>query len=308
MSRPTIRILVVEDNRAWNDALCEMYRRLFDKIGPVDVMAAHNGLEAMRLIRQSVYDLLSCDINLSEAGPGKEADGRTIIRTASERRHAHALVVPTGMASDEFLYVVIPEKTELARLTLNAMLEEYFPGRHYRLDKSKDATPAETTEIWLEKYRDIIVALVGRWPSVRPPYVLDVEGTDYDPRITIRDARNSSRYFVEGAADSRFFFEIANHKRYGEALADDTVDAIYGSGAPVSVASLERRLARAGVDPDALFERVRKKGWTLKSSVEIHHPGRRATDRFDADPDYEADSRLDPEARLIRREEADGDE
>jgi hypothetical protein len=308
MIRPTICILVVEDTPAWNDALCDMYRRIFAKYGMVDITTAHDGSEALREIRRNMYDLLSCDINLSGSGnSGKEIDGRTVIRTAAERRHARALVVPTAIASDDLLYVVVPDKTELVRLTLNVMLEEYFPGRHCRLDKSKGAGPVETAKIWAEKFRDRIVALTDKWPSVRPPYVVDIDGSYYDPRITICYADGTDRYVVEGAADSRFFFEIANNKQHGEALTDGSVDAIYGADAPVSVASLERRLARAGVDPDALLERVRTKGWTLKSSVEIRHPGQRGTDRFDGDPQYEPDSRPNPEEMLIDREENESD-
>src|SRR3954451_10587642 len=206
-TRPTFRILVVEDNPAWNAALCTMYRRIFDEYGKVDVKSVDNGTDALRILLRERFDLLSCDINLSESQRLKDNDGRAILRMAAEHRRAAAAVVPTAITSDQTLSVVIHDKTEVARLTLDAVLEKYFGDRCQRLDKPPGADPTATTSVWATTFGEKIVRLTQLWPRVRPPYRLSLDGDYFQPVVTIR-GEGAESYFVDRAADAMFFYML----------------------------------------------------------------------------------------------------
>lgn len=308
-SRPTFRILVVEDVAGWREALAAMYRRIFDKYGKVELTATDNGEEARRELLARSVDLLSCDINLSESGyRDEDGDGRNVLRFASQRRRAAAVIVPTAITSDERLAIVIPQETEVARLTLDVVLEKFFPGRFLRLDKPLDADPVSTTNIWAQHFGEKIVALTQVWPSVRPPYSLLLDGTYYQPRVTIRGTTQET-YFVEQSADAEFFYNLADNARVGSPLSEESARKIFAdTNAQSAVSTLERRLERAGVDPNRLFERKRKQGWRLMPEVMSEFPGRRQGDDHDADPAFIADRRRTPEEELLHRERDEGDD
>lgn len=106
------RVLVVENERDWNERLVAMYRDIFGRIRPrvqVTVESARRGQEAVDLMRQNRYDLLSLDIILDGAeqqaaeDPGAKmavgVDGRDLISLAKTR--CHGVVVITGFAHDD---------------------------------------------------------------------------------------------------------------------------------------------------------------------------------------------------------------
>lgn len=102
------RVLVVENDRDWNERLVAMYRELFGRIRPpvdVTVESARHGQEAVGLLRRYRYDLLSLDIILdgpdAAAGGGRVAglDGRDLIEEA--KKSCHGVVVITGFAHDD---------------------------------------------------------------------------------------------------------------------------------------------------------------------------------------------------------------
>lgn len=108
-----IRILVVEDEIEWNEKLVEMYRKLFGSIKPpvrYSVESTRKGQEAINLLRQKRYDLLSLDINLGSTHPTTAdgsldrtyggVDGRDLIELA-KTTGCHGLIVISGFAHDD---------------------------------------------------------------------------------------------------------------------------------------------------------------------------------------------------------------
>ena len=140
-------VLVVEDDPAWMEALCEMYERLLlDK--SAEVLPASTVKTARHFLEKKSIDLLSLDLNVS--GTDKmEGDGRTLIREASNgEMSVGGLVVITRFAHDEELDVLMPkEEVPKARMELGLLLHEYFGDRYHHVPKQPDLSVDDNVQI-----------------------------------------------------------------------------------------------------------------------------------------------------------------
>jgi DNA-binding response OmpR family regulator len=139
-------VLVVEDEPAWMEALCEMYEDLLSESD--EVLPASTVRTARQFLKRKDVDLLSLDINVS--GTDKtEGDGRTLIREASRGEKAvGGLVVITQFERDKKLDVIMPEEEiPKARMKLGMMLDEFFRGRYKYVSKPSEMSPQESVEV-----------------------------------------------------------------------------------------------------------------------------------------------------------------
>lgn len=157
------RVLVVEDDPNWNNALCDMYKDILAELSPF-VLPVMSGKEALALIESGEkFNLLSLDINLGKTHPKtpegwpdltKEgAEGRPVLRRAIEKKACKAVVVITQLPEDKTLNLVIPDENErrIAKMTLPAYLNELFPGRSLYLSKSREIPIEENINIIKEQ-------------------------------------------------------------------------------------------------------------------------------------------------------------
>lgn len=331
-----VQILVVEDEPAWSAALTGMYKGIFRSVARPVVTVASEGTTARTLLQKKRFDVLSCDINLSNgASRRRDVDGRAVLRFAAENRRAGAVIVPTGAAFDAELRLVIPDETEMQRVRLTSYLQDLFPERVLRLDKAQGLSPEATVAEWARAYGDQIIALSGTWPSIRPPYTVFAEWPEEEVRQSVlmngsSDAalrvaiwatgKPENKYQVEhgsredgSAPDAEFFLRLVMAYRDGECLRDADVVAIYGGKASdprqpeIIVGSLCRRLTKAGLDPDHLFVRQRGRGWRFAAGNVDAIAGLRLTDRHDGDPERAADRRqVEQELGVYRKNRGSG--
>lgn len=142
-----LSVLVVEDNDEWSRALCRMYQ---DLLGTDEVDDASTVRRALDKLERRSYDLLSVDIIMKKDSPAY-GDGRRVVIDAAERNTSRGLVCITGMRHDDELEVVLEddETIEEVRMTLEAFLDRFFPGRHLLYHKHRDPqkTPQDNIRI-----------------------------------------------------------------------------------------------------------------------------------------------------------------
>lgn len=156
MTRIRIRILVVEDQRIWLDGLRATYEEVFREYNPI-VHTIDNGSDALRQLQPNAYDLISADINLGSTHTRRKdgtldmqvpgADGRAIIRRASEVNACRGLIVFTNLAKDQEIRVVIPDELDLkvTRMALDGYLEQLFGERRWYF--SKDCSTENESDV-----------------------------------------------------------------------------------------------------------------------------------------------------------------
>ncbi|MBC8359425.1 MAG: response regulator [Candidatus Aminicenantes bacterium] len=155
-----IKVLVVEDDANWKEALCQMYKQI---IPQCHVNSASSGIDALRMIENGEkFDLLSLDINLGITHPKTEvghpdlnvygADGRSVLRRAHELNACKGLIVITGLAYDTTLALVIPdlEESKRVRMTLHAYLQDLFPGKNLYLKKYPESKIPESIRVFMK--------------------------------------------------------------------------------------------------------------------------------------------------------------
>lgn len=160
-----IRILVVEDDPTWSEALVGMYRNIFSHLS-TSIETAISGQQAIRRIRDGEnFNLISCDINMGLTHPratdgslvtADGADGRSVLRVASEHKACNGIVVITGFDQDKTYEFVVPDEGQRRRIhmTLHAYLDGLFPGRNLYLKKGQEYPPAECVEVFKDVLRE----------------------------------------------------------------------------------------------------------------------------------------------------------
>lgn len=161
----TIRVLVVEDDNSWREALYRMYIKVLKQanVQPV-VQLASSGREALQMLRPAAFDLLSLDINLGLTQPTNArglpdlsipgANGLDVLEEAYKQQACSGVVVVTGIQHDTTFDVVVPDRSERQRIktTLPVHLNKLFPDKNRVLYKDPGASMNEALRI----YRDIL--------------------------------------------------------------------------------------------------------------------------------------------------------
>jgi len=136
-----VRILIVEDNKNWKNALKALYKRAVRECNPDAKWRfeyARDVDEALEKIgeQRNRYHLISTDIDLGdtlreEDRKGSETDGRTIVELAVELDACLRLIVITGISDRDELTFVQSDGHELRRVksTIHAFLSHAFQGR-----------------------------------------------------------------------------------------------------------------------------------------------------------------------------------
>jgi len=187
MTRP-VRILLVEDRIEWRSALRRMYQEIFSP-GEVICTLAANSDEAVDALqhRDGMYDLLSLDLLLGGT------DGRTVLRVARQTHAVRAVAVITGFDQAELaeeFQVVVPDRHQrrVASMTMDAYIQELFPGNHLYLRKDLTASIEENVEVFAE------VLAGGRLLGlIRPEHVMRREGDHWCVSYSGRTVRPASQ-------------------------------------------------------------------------------------------------------------------
>jgi CheY-like chemotaxis protein len=302
-----IRVLILEDNTDWRQALAGMYAAIFGHRGEVATVA--DGAIAERLLHKRPVDILSLDLNLSEGrsegadGPLKCDSGRLqLIELAARNRWAKSIVLITRSdVEGESRFVACDEsKLDEATVSPDEFVRHRFSDRGLVLNK-----PARwDLPTSLSHFEKLIRR---RLPDLaRTGYTLRFGGTVHDPRVTIEADRRSIAALVGN--DAMLLSALATLARAGEFLSDKSVVEIYRGRAGIDavdaatatriaqreIDSLRRRLRRHGVNDRALLRRVRKSdstgaanpvgAWRIDGSVvtegmsSIHARGRGGAD------------------------------
>lgn len=289
-----IKVLVVEDDANWKEALCQMYKEIMPQC---HVNSASSGPDALRMIENDEkFDLLSLDINLGIAHPKTEvghldlnvhgADGRSVLRRVHELNACKGVIVITGLAYDTTLPLVIPDKNDLMRVksTLDEYLENLFPGRKLYLQKIAGCTAVECVSQYKKVLkREKIIRLCKVLPRVPPQYTIDYySGTELAPSILIRSRSDRAAFMqITDKGDALFLYYLGKLKATDPFfVTKDMVCGIYrgkqsknlnkselSQYAETDINSLRRRLRKGGIDPSALFSSVRGLGWKIKPDV-----------------------------------------
>lgn len=157
----SISILLVEDDPEWADALKKMYNEILRESDPKTIRA-DSVEQGIRLLEDFRFDLLSCDINLSN-GHSMSGDGRTVIRKASQAQVSGVICI-TALQHDKKIHVVVPkEELQDLRLRIHDWLERLFPGQNRYFPKQKGlAVPAQIQKIRKGLRKRTILSLAGR--------------------------------------------------------------------------------------------------------------------------------------------------
>ena len=275
---PSTRVLVLAGDDPWRGALADMYRSVLGRRG--DVLTASTDAVAERQLRDRPVDVLSLDLDLSEASAGGEGPaggggrgpllcdaGRLrLIEAAARHRWAGAVVLvirPDAGGRARFVACDV-DKLDEATVSPDEFVRRRFGERGLVLNKpDRWDLPASVA-----RFEAVIRR---RLPDLaRPSYTLRFGGTRYDPRVTIEAGRHTVAA-LEGA-DAMLLAVLVIAGRAGEMLSDRSVLEVYRGRAAAGEAGADevtrlaqrevdgfrRRLRRQGVNDRALVRRVRK--------------------------------------------------
>lgn len=137
-----IKILIIEDEPEWSDALEKAYRALFAG-EETDISVRNVGYDAIRdFADKKKYDLLSLDLNLASTAikddTGKIVknisgyDGRSLLSLAHKQKVCNGIVVVSGIHEDDQFVWLDEKEGELREFkrTIHQRLEELFPGKN----------------------------------------------------------------------------------------------------------------------------------------------------------------------------------
>jgi DNA-binding response OmpR family regulator len=124
MKDDKISTLIVDDDKT----LCKMLEDLLSKDAHLNIISAHDGLDATKKIKEKKFDLILTDLMM----PG--ADGMEVLKTAKEvDENAHVIII-TGFASLEtameavrkgaYDYITKPFKLEEIKLAVQNACEK----------------------------------------------------------------------------------------------------------------------------------------------------------------------------------------
>lgn len=318
-----IKILVVEDDVSWREAI----RKMFKEILPLaSVKCTGDGREALRWIKEEneKYDLISLDINLGsthlkthDGKPDLEipgCNGLTILRMAYELKSCNGIIVITAAPHDQTLEVVIPSEEERCkvRMTLNGYLEELFPSRNRSLNKPYKESTIDKSII---TYKEILTPklikqLCMATSFIKPPYIINWPIGEYSSfrSCVIQSKETKEKLNIVNRLDLAFLYCLCEITKMSPGfISKDTVykiyseqeiqkklkDTVVNKKADSYIASFRRRLRSAGLDPNMIFVDERGMGWKLSpqvtikglSTVNIRGPG---TGSYDMTPDIES--------------------
>jgi len=129
--RQTIKLLIIEDQQPWMDAIRTGLEDSLNDLGfAISIHAAATAQEAVRLIRDatsSPYDLVSLDIHLEESSD-THSDGIKLLRSLYLQSSAWMVSILTGVERDSnFQGTVGQERAELIQTELRSIAYATFP-------------------------------------------------------------------------------------------------------------------------------------------------------------------------------------
>ena len=266
------RILIVEDEPAWQEALQILYRNWFPA---VQITVYDNDQQARRLLRKGETDLVSLDLNLSHSPDGgKELHGMGLLVNLSKNRWARAVCVITQANVDQHLryYFRDPRHSNmLERLKMcpNHTLNRFLGMQGMVIHKQVEKTPQENIALFLKsiKSQDIKECLCT--------FSLSFSGDGYHQALcaTVSGGhglemeevsfQGKDAEFLEKLAKARTNPEVVNQLRVNwitdHEVADlyDIPKTLKGSGKYTPVHTIKRRLRKGGLTGMELLLRVK---------------------------------------------------
>jgi len=202
-----IRILVVEDDPRYREAISQMYERILGR-NAAEIYPYASGGEALGFLRKGKVDLLSLDINLTAQHPITSAgqpdtdilgyDGRDLLAEAAKFKASRAVIIITGAPQDKVFEWFSQTTGRGSFGTIDQQAELLFPKRWDTCTKDS-ALPIEENikrfEIRLTaaKIRELVDAPQTTLP---PPYLLDITGdpiAGHKLRLIVRSIEISSK-------------------------------------------------------------------------------------------------------------------
>jgi len=142
-----MRILIVEDERKWHEALEEMYERVFHEFAP-EIYTCMNKKDALKRLNIGNWDLVSLDIKLGDSkspDTEDETNNENVLDSGvfDEIKHknlARYIVLITGIKSDKDIKVLVSGSSHL-KMPIITVLPAYmmgmFPGRSLLFQKDR---------------------------------------------------------------------------------------------------------------------------------------------------------------------------
>ena len=271
------RVLVLEENAEWREALAGMYRSILGHRG--EVIVASDTAVAERQLKRQPVDVLSLDLNLSEGRAGSEGPllcdtGRLqLIEVAAKRRWAAGVILITrseaedGDGRSRDSSPADEEKLNEATVSPDEFVRRRFDERGLVLNKPARWDLPTT----ISRFEELIRR---RLPDLaRPGYTLQFGGTTYEPRV-YDQSRPGSRGRPWKSSDAMLLAMLVIAGRAGELLSDRSIlETAAAAARQVRLTPRRRRvwpkarstefrccLRRQGVNDRALVHRVRKTG------------------------------------------------
>jgi hypothetical protein len=287
----TVRVLVLEEDAAWRQALAQTFESILGHGG--QVLTAADAASAERQLRRQPVDVLSLDLNLTGREPSAPGEpllcdtGRLqLIELASRHRWATAVVLITRSDAEGHNRFIAcdHEKLSEAMVSPDEFVRRRFSDRGLVLNKP----PRWDLPTSLAHFEQLIRR---RLPNLASPgYVLRFGGTAHDPRVSVELARKPVAAL--SGTDAMLLYALAKLMPHGEFLSDRSVVQIYRGTAgdecrspgkactrfaQREVDGFRRRLRKQGVNDRALVRRVRKASvdddgtgaWRLDASVVV---------------------------------------
>jgi len=284
-----LRVLVVEDQDQWRRAIINMYKDILGK----DRCTAHSAEtaeEALEMLEQGGYDLLSLDINLSAHAKG--GNGMDVLEDAAAEGLANGVVVITGAAYDEELEAAIFDagNRKVARVALGPYVSNWFEGKNTVLLKDPD-DPIEQQVAFFKRHLTAellkkLAAADEEPPAVQPPYTLDIT-SGVPPRVIVKGRKGKEgKEEVVHDKDRMLLWALAwaSREKYdmfyvskegvvqiarGQDWAEGRTEAEIRRAADTDIQTMRVRLRTRGILPEKLIVVERGKGWRLDRTVTV---------------------------------------
>lgn len=281
-----MKILVVEDNYDYRQALIEMYQQIFDKIA-VQIDHAVTGKEAIEMLKKNKYDLLSLDINLSEnlhkneQGKLRDIDitgacGMDVLDVAGKRKSCTGVVVITLLENDPNLDLIIPDKQKQNRLqmTIDSNLRKYFSNTSLRLSKRPIDKVSISEQIVIFK-EELTLDQIRSLCDVR--YAITIGSNQFPYQITINSQNTGQQIYIQ-EEDVELLYRLTQRKRGNKDpryVTKEEVVECYQHCNPRTLQATRlienccRRLQKSGIDTRKLIDSptAQVPGWRLTAET-----------------------------------------
>ena len=263
--RKNWKVMLVEDEPVWKDAIEKWFTRLMGDSHSVDYEYCANAAECIRAINllkknkeKLHYDIVFMDMNL-----GQGASGLDLLKDISDANLAVGTVVITNALHDLDSPLEEDQKAGLSN-TIN----EWFPQRNYVINKLNRVNPLEI-ETLLETCSENKIVDIGkivRWRNqiacLKIPELLRIKNPD-DMEFV---CSNGSAIKITHTEDLKFLYAIST--KSNKTLAENDIADLFPNDESPStkIDTIRRRLRNLQLDGSKLIVKTGN-GYKLGTNV-----------------------------------------